>query len=78
MRRRTLIIGGVAAAAVAGGAALVLRQSDDAVAADGWDPGITDFDKVLGESGAPVTIVEYASFTCPALRQFPQPDHAVA
>ena len=70
MRRRTLIIGGVAAAAVAGGAAVVLRQSDDAVAADGWDPGITDFDKVLGDSGAPVTIVEYASFTCPHCANF--------
>lgn len=70
MRRRTLFIGGVAIAALAGGAALVLRQSDDAVAAGGWDPGITEFDKVLGDPEAPVTIVEYASFTCPHCASF--------
>ena len=70
MRRRTLIVGGLAAAAVAGGAAVVLRQSNDAVAAGSWDPGITDFDKVLGNADAPVTIVEYASFTCPHCASF--------
>ena len=70
MRRRTLIIGGVAVAAIGGGAAYFLRQSDDAVAAGGWDPGITDFDKVLGTADAPVTIVEYASLTCPHCASF--------
>ena len=49
---------------------MVLRQPDDAVAAGGWDPGITDFDKVLGDADAPVTIVEYASFTCPHCANF--------
>ena len=48
----------------------MLRPSQDAVAAGGWDPGITDFDKVLGAADAPVTIVEYASFTCPHCASF--------
>lgn len=29
-----------------------------------WPPTIGEFDKVLGDSDAPVTIIEYASFTC--------------
>ncbi len=49
---------------------MVLRQSNDAVAAGSWDPGVTDFDKVLGDADAPVTIVEYASFTCPHCASF--------
>ena len=57
-------------AVLAAGAAVFLRQSDDAVAAGGWDPGITDFDKVMGDADAPVTIVEYASFTCPHCANF--------
>ena len=31
---------------------------------------VTAEDKVLGQAGAPVTIVEYASFTCPHCAQF--------
>lgn len=70
MKRRTLIIGGVATAAIVGGAAMVLRQSDSANAAGGWSPEISDFDKVLGAPDAPVTIIEYASFTCPHCASF--------
>ena len=33
-------------------------------AAGGWDPEITPFDKVLGAQDAPVTVIEYSSFTC--------------
>lgn len=29
-----------------------------------WDPAITPFDRVMGSPEAPVTIIEYASFTC--------------
>ncbi|NNG03951.1 MAG: DsbA family protein [Inquilinus sp.] len=70
MRRRVLIVGGavVAAAGIAG--AVVLRRSEDAIAAGSWDPAITPFDKVLGSANAPVTIVEYASFTCPHCATF--------
>ena len=32
--------------------------------AQSWDPNITDFDQVLGQPDAPVTMIEYASFTC--------------
>jgi protein-disulfide isomerase len=33
-------------------------------AAGDWDPEITPFDKVLGAQDAPVTVIEYSSFTC--------------
>ena len=70
MRRRILIVGGAAVAALGVAGGVLLRQSDDAVAAASWDPGITDFDKVLGSADAPVTMVEYASFTCPHCASF--------
>ncbi|MGP1396369.1 MAG: DsbA family protein [Inquilinaceae bacterium] len=38
--------------------------------AQGWDPGLTDFDRVLGAADAPLTVVEYASFTCPHCATF--------
>lgn len=37
---------------------------------EGWDAGITDFDAVLGDPSAPVTMIEYASFTCPHCAAF--------
>jgi hypothetical protein len=40
-------------------------QTPSLLGSDNWDPGLTDFDHVLGSSTAPITIVEYASFTCP-------------
>lgn len=32
--------------------------------AQDWDPAITEFDAVMGDPDAPVTLIEYASFTC--------------
>ena len=68
MRRRTLLIGGatfVPGILLAGrgtGVPLALAQS--------WDPQITDFDRVLGSADAPVTMIEYSSFTCPHCAAF--------
>lgn len=64
MRRRTLLIGaGVAAA----GTALVGSTSPYAWA---QDDSPTEFDYVLGADDAPVTVIEYASFTCPHCAAF--------
>ena len=38
--------------------------------AQDWDPKITEFDRVMGSPDAPVTIIEYASFTCPHCAAF--------
>lgn len=35
-----------------------------------WDPKITDTDYVLGKADAPVTVLEFASFTCPHCAAF--------
>jgi len=35
-----------------------------------WDPKITDKDYVLGKADAPVTVLEFASFTCPHCAAF--------
>ena len=55
---RRLFHGGLAAgAALAVGLPRLAR-------AQSWDANISDFDKVLGQPDAPVTMIEYASFTC--------------
>ncbi len=78
MTNRTLAVGGILAAllvaAVAwfgffrtaqeppgGGGAILAQAVSDGT---GWDPQITEFDRVLGSPDAPVTMLEYASFTC--------------
>ena len=68
MRRRTLLIGGatVTATALFAGRELGVRSA----LAQGWDPALTDFDRVLGAADAPVTIIEYSSFTCPHCATF--------
>jgi protein-disulfide isomerase len=38
--------------------------------AQAWDPKITDTDYVLGKADAPVTMLEFASFTCPHCAAF--------
>lgn len=64
MRRRALLIGSLAGVATAGVAPRLAWTQD------GWDPQITDFDKVLGSPDAPVTILEYSSYTCPHCARF--------
>ena len=48
---------------LAAGTALAIGLARPA-RAQTWDPNITDFDQVLGQPDAPVTMIEYASFTC--------------
>lgn len=45
-------------------------ESSGGGSGEGWDAGITDFDAVLGDPAAPVTMIEYASFTCPHCAAF--------
>ena len=64
MRRRTLLIG---AGVTAAGTALVGSTGRYAFA---QDDSPTEFDYVLGSDDAPVTVIEYASFTCPHCAAF--------
>lgn len=68
MRRRTLVIGGttVVAATLFGGRGPGVRKA----LAQSWDPRLTEFDRFLGSADAPVTIIEYSSFTCPHCADF--------
>lgn len=59
MLRRTLL-----SASAAGLVTLPLAGGARPAFAAGWDAGLTDFDKVYGAEDAPVTLIEYASFTC--------------
>ncbi len=81
MDRRTLIGGGIAGAAVivaAGGymyntrnaaeAQTAINAGDASAVADVDTSSITEM--VLGSADAPVTMMEYASFTCPHCRDF--------
>lgn len=69
MLRRTLLIGASAGAAALAAWQFIGRRNDVAVAAAN-DAGITDFDRILGNPDAPVTILEYASLTCPHCASF--------
>lgn len=46
------------------GAALAAPESTLPVQVASWEPEIGPFDQVLGAADAPVTVIEYASFTC--------------
>lgn len=59
MLRRTLL-----SASAAGLATLPLAGRLRPAFAAGWDANLTEFDKVYGAEDAPVTLIEYASFTC--------------
>lgn len=58
MRRRMLCLGGLA------GAGLMLTGWPRMVRAQIDAADITEVDRVLGDPEAPVTLIEYASFTC--------------
>ena len=60
MKRRTALYTGGAIAL----ATVLLAAGGMDMASSQWDANIGDLDRVLGDSEAPVTLVEYASFTC--------------
>lgn len=64
MRRRTLLIG---AGVTAAGTALIGSTGQFALA---QDSDLTESDHILGSEDAPVTMIEYASFTCPHCAAF--------
>lgn len=68
MQRRTFLYTAGAVAAVPalylGGMALFGNRGTPARANDPWPPTIHDDDMVYGDPDAPVTMIEYASFTC--------------
>ena len=69
--RRTLIAAGAAGAALLGAWALALGGAPLAAGAQEADAGASAIQPmVLGEEDAPVTMIEYASFTCPHCATF--------
>jgi protein-disulfide isomerase len=66
MKRRQILITGVTAAGLSLGGAVLLRVPE----ARAEDAPVTESDRVLGAADAPVTIIEYASLTCPHCATF--------
>jgi protein-disulfide isomerase len=74
MQRRSLLrtaglaTGTAAFGGLAGVSGIVGRQPvgliGSAAASDAWPPAVGEYDMVLGDDDAPVTMIEYASFTC--------------
>lgn len=63
----------LAAAALTAGTAAAQTNAQPATtppAGQAWDPKITETDYVLGKADAPVTMIEFASFTCPHCAAF--------
>ncbi|MEM7444462.1 MAG: DsbA family protein [Pseudomonadota bacterium] len=66
MRRRTLLLGvGIAAAGTA-----LIGPGGRFASAQNADMEVTDTDYVIGSPDAPVTMIEFASFTCPHCAAF--------
>lgn len=78
MNRRRLLIGAAGAGTLALGGAALIRPNGDhgpllpgaarAQSSDTMAPAVPDM--TLGDPDAPVTMIEYASFTCPHCRTF--------
>lgn len=64
MLRRTLLLGSFSGAVGAMSLPMAARSQS------GWDPELTEFDQVMGSADAPVTIIEYSSYTCPHCARF--------
>jgi protein-disulfide isomerase len=79
MRRKTILVFSVTAIVIAAGAAawFVLGSSESpAVAADASNPGftLTAHDRTMGNSKAPVVLIEYAAPICPHCAAFEMQD----
>jgi protein-disulfide isomerase len=61
VRKRAALLSGGGAIVLA---AFILAFGGMDIAVSQWEPNLTELDRVIGEEDAPVTIVEYASFTC--------------
>ena len=61
MLRRNLLFAGGLAVPMAG---MTISLTRPAAADVDWDPNLTDFDKVLGDQDAQLTMIEFASMTC--------------
>lgn len=68
MQRRDFLA--LAAGTSAAGLFAGIPTSSLARADSGWTPSITGFDKVMGSEAAPITMIEYASFTCSHCARF--------
>lgn len=64
------LFAGVLLAAAALTAGTAAAQTTTQPAAQAWDPKITETDYVMGKADAPVTMIEFASFTCPHCAAF--------
>jgi protein-disulfide isomerase len=70
-RRRALVaLGGVVCAALAGPAPRRARAEFDQGGADAPDGAVRASDPVLGSAHAPITVIEYFSFSCPHCERF--------
>ncbi|MDH3594928.1 MAG: DsbA family protein [Rhodospirillales bacterium] len=66
MKRRQILVTGAAALAVLPGVPALLRVPR----AWAGEVPVTEKDRILGDPEAPITIIEYASLTCPACARF--------
>jgi protein-disulfide isomerase len=68
IRRHFLAAAGIGALALATG--LLSVRMAGAQDTPRFDPALTDSDRILGSADAPVTMLEFASFTCPHCASF--------